>query len=685
MGSIYYWLLYLALLLVSPILRAELISANNIVGLQKNLKKSSIQHGTATKSGQINLYDLNQDISVWYLIETINNQKKAETTILHIENPWPEEQTITLDPTYELGIIITSAKKKSRERCRLWQQHDPTRLIKAFRKPFPYVSICNGRLFLRNRTKGLYTQKEWVAEFLRDNVWGGDSLTAIVKKTLYKDKYLLTPSEASGLLAQESQRDSGSLGPPAAKLAKEFQSSLVPQGDLGLTLKHSEPGGLLAYGKWYGIKDEPFMFTSVVQPKIVATEILKSYKKRVNKLDYIERDALVYLVAFDLDAFELRYSLGTDHPKVEWSGRTPRGLYDRRLGGPDGFETTQPLVQTGIVNPILGHRLAATFTAGFKRFHGGFRYGRLAHHNKSSHYGFVENGVVFSTLQPNLATMAIDKTGKFLLKTWRKTDDILAMNIQFARQNGVPILYWDSGKKRGLPHRFVGNWGKGNWSGSAKGQKRSVRAGVCTARSKGHKYLIYGYFSSTTPSAMARVFQAYGCDYAMHMDMNALEHTYLARYIQQESSSNGRPEQLVQGMEAMDRIYKGNVPRFVGYADNRDFFYVLRKSKDKMAAVRRLHRKKFRHMAATQEPAQPPMSLSNLSTELSLELNNALVLANIFKDDMLSSLDVSTDTIGSDAQQAWREVRLLRWQLRRSLLGLGGFGQGEKQRPMIAH
>ena len=29
---------------------------------------------------------------------------------------------------------------------------------------------------------------------------------------------------------------------------------------------------------------------------------------------------------------------------------------------------------------------------------------------------------------------------------------------------------------------------------------------------------------------MARIFQAYRCDYAMLLDMNALEHTYLAMY-----------------------------------------------------------------------------------------------------------------------------------------------------------
>ena len=47
------------------------------------------------------------------------------------------------------------------------------------------------------------------------------------------------------------------------------------------------------------------------------------------------------------------------------------------------------------------------FTGGFKREHGAFRYGDLAQKNHGSHYGFVENGVVFSKLQPGLATIIV--------------------------------------------------------------------------------------------------------------------------------------------------------------------------------------------------------------------------------------------------------------------------------------
>ena len=46
----------------------------------------------------------------------------------------------------------------------------------------------------------------------------------------------------------------------------------------------------------------------------------------------------------------------------------------------------------------------AAFVGGFKRSHGAFRYGPLALVNHGSHYGFMQQGVVFSKLQPGLAT-----------------------------------------------------------------------------------------------------------------------------------------------------------------------------------------------------------------------------------------------------------------------------------------
>jgi hypothetical protein len=140
------------------------------------------------------------------------------------------------------------------------------------------------------------------------------------------------------------------------------------------------------------------------------------------------------------------------------------------------------------------------------------------------------------------------------------------------------LIDFDEERQISAPGALVGRWGAGNWSGSQDNQLRTQRAGACLQQTATGRFLIYGYFSGATPSAMARVFQAYRCRYAMQMDMNALEHTYLAVY----SSINGQRvvEHLVEGMSVLDD-QKGDavVPRFVGYADNRDFFYVMRRTR----------------------------------------------------------------------------------------------------------
>ena len=76
---------------------------------------------------------------------------------------------------------------------------------------------------------------------------------------------------------------------------------------------------------------------------------------------------------------------------------------------------------------------------------------------------------------------------------------------------------------------------------------------------------------------MARVFQAYRCHYAMPLDMNALEHTYLATY--RRVGSQLVVDHLINGMSQVEKSDSGGtVPRFLGYPDNRDFFYLMRRN-----------------------------------------------------------------------------------------------------------
>ena len=250
---------------------------------------------------------------------------------------------------------------------------------------------------------------------------------------------------------------------------------------------------------------------------------------------------------------------------------------DDSLTGPDGIETIEPLVRTGMLSPMEQSRVAATFTGGFKRTHGAFRMSELARIDHGSHYGFVENGVVLSKLQPGLATVVVFDDGRVDLLTWTEADDALLPRIRHARQNGVAILERDTGSQRSVAGPRVRDWGPGNWSGSADRKLRTLRAGLCLQESQGKRFLIYGYFSSATPSAMARVFQACGCRYAMLLDMNALEHTYMAVYRMQDSRL--LTQHLIDGMGVVDGSRDGQpLPRFVSVADNRDFFYLLRRA-----------------------------------------------------------------------------------------------------------
>ncbi len=246
------------------------------------------------------------------------------------------------------------------------------------------------------------------------------------------------------------------------------------------------------------------IFVGAIQAQDIAPSLLRDNQGTVGKLDPVEASALTYLVAFDLADFDLGFTVGTEHPGVEWSDRAADKMRDARLPGPDGIGTIAPLVATGMVTPTDAARVAATFTGGFKRNHGAFLYGALAQQHHGSHYGFIEGGAVLSKLQPGLATLTVSADGAVDMKTWTEADDRSLPDIKYARQNGVPLIEYDPARGTSAPGALVNRWGPGNWSGSVTGTLRSVRAGACLQITAAGRFLIYGYFSDATPSAMAR-------------------------------------------------------------------------------------------------------------------------------------------------------------------------------------
>lgn len=502
--------------------------------------------------------EINPQINAWYLLR-IGEQ------VYHLENADPQRLRIGPDASFSKGLIVADGARKTP--CSLWEANGALEQARASRLPF--APLCDGALFLRNATAGHKTSKEWATDFLRRNVWGGEQITNFVRQTVYADAFLL-PAEQ---VVAQGQRTRAAGAPAPLLLDGEFAATLLTPTSLGLELQGSEEGRVRA-GRWYPLAAQRGIFVSALQPGMVAAEIAEAQRGQIKAPDEVELKALVYLVAFGLDHFDLGFALGTEHPSVAWSERVPPQVKVESLPGPDGIGGIAPLIATGLPNPQIAARTVATFTGGFKRYHGAFKYGDLAKVNSGSHYGFIEHGAVLSKLQPGLATALVLDDGEVDLRTWNEGDEALLGRVRHARQNGVALVETDAtGRIR--PGRLVGN-SAGNWSGAVDGRYRTLRAGLCLQEWDGRRFLIYGYFSSATSGVMARVFAAGQCAYAMHLDMNALEHTYLAVYRHREQGLH--IEHLVNGMEVLDKKSGEQVvPRFVGYADNRDFFYLMRK------------------------------------------------------------------------------------------------------------
>ena len=541
-----------------------------IVELQPFRQSASVEFQMAGNWGQATLVNLNPQINAWFLL-TLWWPGASGATSYHLENPSPKTQTLALSEANPYGIRIAAAGRETD--CELWPAGRTMELQQARRTDLPYAPLCADRLYLRNPVSGTYTHLERVTNFLRDHVWGGEQIVGFVRKQFFSDAFIERDQQPGA--GQSAELPAASPHKPrSAPIAPAFAAQAVVPEHLGIDIGQASGG--VAMGQWYAVRDAPGIFVSVIRPQVIEPASIGGGKASHAELDSVEANALDYMVALDLAQFDLGFALGTDHPRVGWSERALESVRNPRLPGPDGIGSVAPLVVNGMVNPQTVERAAAAFAGGFKREHGAFRYGPLAQQNHGTHYGFIEQGVVFSKLQPELATLWVDDLGEVRMKTWTAGDASRLPHIKFARQNGVALIEYDEKTGVPAPGALIDSWGPGNWSGSEDERLRTLRAGVCLQEIGGERFLIYGYFSTATPRAMARVFQAYGCRYAMHLDMNALEHTYFAVY----TYKNGRIEvqHLIEGMAEVDR--KGGdelAPRFLSFPDDRDFFYATRK------------------------------------------------------------------------------------------------------------
>lgn len=549
---------------------SQWITAADVIHFQPFIEIAG-EANLKTKSGKAHalLLNLNKYVNSWYLLEVDYStgwSKKSVT--INIDNPNANDIRLGLSPDGQLLI--------GKKACNiLGNAIEDGAAYRALGRD-PYMPLCDGQVFVRNQENGHKDAIAWTTTFLRDNFGSaGDWVVNKVKEEHYDNAYFDAGEETS------ASNDETVQGAPAA--AQVSQKVGIRGHGIDFDLATSDPSKLTV-GEWYPAQNYSGVFLSVMKPKYVAQDILNSYPDRVNPLDAAgsqkssgrgESNSIVVSLAMDLSQYRFGWNNGTEHPGVGWSPRA--GNVTRTPeAGPDGFDTLSPLTMPGVVEPESLNGLVGTFTGGFQRRHSAFKWGPLSKINKASHYGFMEKGVLMSTLVPNLATFIVYRDGHIDIKTWTKADDKDLSSIKDARQNGVPLIERGPDGK-GIPGRFVKAWGWGNWSGSAAAHLMTPRTAACIAENAGKRFLIISYFTAHTPSAMARVLQSYGCEYAIHLDMNSPQFAYTA-FFHQKPDGSFRIEHLHKSMGDHDVEANGErAPRSILTPTYKDFFYVIRK------------------------------------------------------------------------------------------------------------
>lgn len=124
------------------------------------------------KDGIATLINLNPGVNAWFLLEFGWND--GSELAFHLENPEPRTRKLLLDEKHPMGIAI--AEGKNRFYCDLFEGDA---LGQARASQHIFAPLCEGRVYLRNAAKGHRTNLEATTEFLREHVWGGESIIGL--------------------------------------------------------------------------------------------------------------------------------------------------------------------------------------------------------------------------------------------------------------------------------------------------------------------------------------------------------------------------------------------------------------------------------------------------------------------------------------------------------------------------
>ncbi|MFK7872458.1 MAG: hypothetical protein AB8C84_04705 [Oligoflexales bacterium] len=489
--------------------------------------------------------NINPKVNIWHIIKiTDKTQKPFYARYFHFENPNPT--TVLTLVKDGLNLTKVSGQKKH---CALWSQQSMHNITKMnfSKNPNPFISLCNGWIYLRlyRSSKTPLSLTEWGTDILRSTSFG-ESIISTVKPTLVDMK-----AEKVTRIHKNSKSKKQPDYFPESPLIQEKNTVLNSEDhQLGISIQNEENS--IKMGQWYESSMHKSIYISLYTADLVPKHLLKTYKNRVNNIHSEELSSLIYVTAYDLSKFSLKYSVGTEQPPI----KTPRNHQKMRYN--------KYLKPIGSVPPYKLNQAVSVFIGGFKSRHSTIKEGPF----QGKTYGYIQNGVHLAHMSHGLATLSIDNASHVRLHAWSRADSQKNITVD-ARQNGVMLIEnWE-------PSNLLNNYEYGNWSADAKGLRRSIRSGVCIQESKNKKYLIFMAFTHATPSSMVRVMQSYSCKNAMHLDMNALMYVHNALFKFNTNEQKLQIEYLHQEM-----LYPPTLQRHRYVMDNnrRDFFYLTKKN-----------------------------------------------------------------------------------------------------------
>lgn len=548
----------------------------SVVELQPNRLAETLENAAGDR---VTLVNLNPAVGAWHLLET---RFGGKTTTLHLEL-FPLETNFGQRPTPHLwsgGLDLEFLGE--RRRFALWTP-DPgipersgaladapalsAEITAALQGKSPYHVLCDGMALLRTHRPGSASAMELATDVLRQHRLGEWFVDAM--KPVLIDGGETGDAAAAPAAPAEEDKDA----PRAAWMRpSDTPATHLPKA-LGIATEAGDAP--LACGRWYRAVNHPGVHVGIMIPALADDAVLASYPDRVRGAGTADRGSeemanVAYMLAFDLDVHRFGWAAGAEHPSAEWS---PLAWAVKQTGpGPDGFKGLAPVAPVGAVPPWLADRTVAVFAGGFKRKHGVLNAHPLGKVNNGTHYGFMQQGVVLSRLWPGLASASILPDGRLDLFTWPADGDSRLPEFLHIRQNGLPLIEGVDPAGMPVPGEYVKDWKGGAWSGNIEGQQLTIRMGMGIQKHGGRSRLLLGYFTGATPNAMARVFQAYHCAYAMHLDMNSRSLCHTALITRDPATGTARAECLLRDMAPA----AGAPLRFLQTGDTRDFFYVTR-------------------------------------------------------------------------------------------------------------